>query len=86
MTIADQSPTGAPPSPRWNILITAADGTQLRWRKAGAVHTLSPDLGPIWVANFKPALFQVAPDGTLVARGSDSRAQDIVSVALIQPG
>ena len=67
---------------RWFVRLTTADGRELHWHKGGVRHTLSPELGPHWVANFKPALFQVMPDGGIVARGSQAGAADIVAVAL----
>ena len=66
---------------RWIVVIATVDGRTLHWRKGGAVHTLSPELGPIWIANFKPALFQVLDDGSIVARGS-AGAVDIREVTL----
>ncbi len=70
------------PDPRWRIRITDTAGRTTLWRKAGAIHSLAPELGPIWVANFKPALFQVMPDGAIVPRGADPLAADIATVAL----
>jgi hypothetical protein len=63
------------------IRITTADGRQLLWHKAGRHHQLPDELGPMWVANFKPALFQVLPDGSIVPRGATGAA-DIATVAL----
>jgi hypothetical protein len=71
-----------PAAGRWYVLITAADGTRRRWRKQGREHTLAAELGPVWVANFKPAMFQVLDDGQLLPRGADARALEVVSVAL----
>jgi len=71
-----------PPAPRWHVAIITSDGRRLRWHKQGRAHTLPAELGPVWVANFKPALFQVMPDGALVARGADAHAADIAQVAL----
>jgi hypothetical protein len=68
--------------PRWRVSITTIDGTSMPWRKNGKVHTLSHLLGPTWIANFKPAIFQALADGSLVARGSVPGAVDIASVAL----
>ena len=45
--------------------------------KGGQVHTLDERLGPLWVANFKPAMFQLLPDGNLVPRGT-AGAADVV--------
>ena len=67
---------------RWYIRITTVDGQELYWHKAGVKHSLSPELGETWVANFKPELFQVLPDGRFVPRGSDARAVDVATVAL----
>jgi len=67
---------------RWRVVITTINGDEVRWRKSGAMHTLSPELGQLWVGNFKPALFQVMPDGHIVPRDSDPKAIDIARVAL----
>jgi hypothetical protein len=68
--------------PRWRIRITTVTGAEVLWRKGGVVHSLAPELGTMWVTNFKPALFQVMPDGAIVPRGADPRAVDIAAVAL----
>jgi hypothetical protein len=68
--------------PRWRIRLTLVDGTTVLWRRAGVVHTLSETLGPVWAANFKPALFQALPDGEIVPRGGSPRAIDIAAVAV----
>ncbi len=73
-------------APRWHVLITTADGRRLHWHRAGARHTLAADLGPLWVANFKPALFQVTADGAIIPRGSQADALEIVAVALATAG
>lgn len=52
------------------------------WRKGGAVHTLAPELGPMWVQHFKPELFQVLPDGHIVPPGTDPKASPIAKVEL----
>jgi hypothetical protein len=52
-------------SERYKIKITTESGRELYWVKRGQVHTLSRDLAEIWVKNFKPAIFQVTPDGEL---------------------
>jgi hypothetical protein len=67
---------------RWRIRITTVDGRRVLWRKGGQVHSLAPELGPVWVQNFKPSLFQVMPDGHIVPRDSDPKATDIASVDL----
>jgi hypothetical protein len=69
-------------APRWHVLITTADGRQLYWHRAGARHTLAAALGPLWVANFKPALFQVTAAGAIIPRGSQADALEIVAVTL----
>jgi hypothetical protein len=66
---------------RWRVVITTADGRTLRWRKNDRVHSLSPELGPIWIANFRPGVFQVLADGSLVPRGTPG-ASDVAAVAL----
>lgn len=67
---------------RWHIRIHAVDGTVCWWVKAGRIHSLSPDLGPVWVANFRPEVFQVLPDGQLVPRGTPG-AVDVQRVELV---
>jgi hypothetical protein len=69
------------PAARWRIAITAADGRRVHWRKAGRIHTLSFELGPTWVANFQPGIFQVLGDGSLVPRGTPG-AVDVAQVDL----
>ncbi|MHC5067734.1 MAG: hypothetical protein ACYTF0_04000 [Planctomycetota bacterium] len=66
----------------WHVRITTVDGRHLLWHKGGQVHQLRAELGPTWVANFKPALFQALPDGSFVPRGSDPRAVDVIRVEL----
>jgi hypothetical protein len=70
------------PAPRLRILLTAADGRVVPWRKQERIHTLPAELAHTWVANFKPGLFQMLPDGAIVPRGSDARALDIAAVAV----
>jgi hypothetical protein len=65
---------------RWRIRITTIDGRTMPWRKSGQIHSLAPELGPVWLANFKPDLFQVLPDGHIVPRGADPKAVDIAKV------
>ena len=52
---------------RYKIKITTTEGLVVYWVKRGQVHTLDEDLAKIWVANFKPAIFQVTRDGRPVA-------------------
>jgi hypothetical protein len=66
---------------RWRVAITTADGLRVHWRKADRTHTLSWELGPVWIASIKKAIFQVMPDGSIVARGLPGAA-DIASVEL----
>jgi len=54
---------------RYKIRITTADGQTFYWHKRGALHTVSEDVADIFVANFKPELFQVNPDGSLTPPG-----------------
>lgn len=67
---------------RWHVLITAADGRRLFWHRAGARHTLAAALGPLWIANFKPALFQVTAEGAIIPRGTLADALEISAVEL----
>ena len=55
---------------RYRIRITLVDGREVWWHKGGAIHTLAAELAPVWVANFKPALFQGLPEGGIVPRGA----------------
>ena len=50
---------------RYKIKITAEDGQTFYWHKRGQLHTVESDVAEIFVANFKPELFQVRPDGSL---------------------
>ena len=59
---------------RFRVRLTTVDGRILHWVKAGQIHSLDERLAPIWIANFKPALFQVSPDGQLVPRGTPDAA------------
>lgn len=63
---------------RFRVRLTTVDGRVLHWVKAGLIHSLDERLAPIWIANFKPALFQVSPDGQLVSRGT-AEAVDVVA-------
>jgi hypothetical protein len=72
-------------APRWRVRIIAASGRAVFWRKAGREHTLAAELGETWAANFKPALFQVMPDGAIVPRGEPG-AEDIARVELVAEG
>ena len=50
---------------RFKIRLTTTDGDVLYWHKRGRVHTVEADVARIFVANFRPELFEVRPDGTL---------------------
>jgi len=50
---------------RYKIRIIAEDGEVLYWHKRGEVHIVDEDVARIFVAHFKPELFQVAADGSL---------------------
>ena len=50
---------------RYKIKITSQDGRTFYWHKRGQLHTVEEDVADIFVANFKPELFQVLPDGSL---------------------
>ena len=63
---------------RFRVRLTTVDGRVLQWVKAGQIHSLDERLAPIWIANFKPAMFQVAADGQLVPRGTPA-AVDVVA-------
>lgn len=59
-------PLGSAPR-RYKIKITAEDGRTFYWHKRGQIHTVEEDVATIFVANFKPGLFQVLPDGSLTS-------------------
>jgi hypothetical protein len=67
---------------RYRVRLTTADGTTLFWHKGGRIHSLDERLGPLWIQNFKPNLFQVDADGQLVPRGtpgaSDAQSWELV--------
>jgi hypothetical protein len=67
------------------VCLITADGTRLLWHKGGRPHTLDERLGPLWVQNFKPAIFQVLPDGQLVSRGTVG-AVDVIAWELTPEG
>ena len=52
-------------SRRYKIKVTTLEGQVFYWHKRGQLHTLEEDVASIFVANFKPELFQVREDGTL---------------------
>ena len=62
---------------RFHIRLTTVDGRILHWRKAGQIHTLDERLAPVWIANFKPTVFQVLADGQLVPTGTLEAAEII---------
>jgi hypothetical protein len=49
---------------RYKIRITTRDGQVLYWHKRGRLHLVEEDVAQIFVANFKPAVFEVQPDGS----------------------
>jgi hypothetical protein len=55
--------TNAGGAQRYKIRITTEDGGTLYWHKRGQLHVVDEDVARIFVANFKPELFQVLPDG-----------------------
>ena len=52
-------------SQRYKIKVTTQDGRVFYWHKRGELHTVEEDVANVFVANFKPELFQVREDGTL---------------------
>ena len=56
---------GEPAARRYKIKILADDGRVFYWHKRGQLHLVDEDVATIFVANFKPAVFQVKVDGTL---------------------
>jgi hypothetical protein len=52
---------------RYRIRITTVDGEVLYWHKRGEVHVVDEDVARVFVASFKPELFQVLPDGSLTS-------------------
>lgn len=73
---------GMDTAPRWYVKITTSGGGTLYWHRAGGRHTLSQALGAHWVANFKPALFQVTPEGAIIPRDSQPGGLEILGVDL----
>ncbi len=65
------------------IRLTLVDGRTVWWHKGGQIHTLPPELAPIWVTHFKPAIFQAMPDGGIVPRGAPG-AVDIAKVEAVE--
>lgn len=53
----------------FKIQLTTSDGQIFYWHKMGKLHTIPEDLANIWVAKFKPEIFQVTAAGELVAVG-----------------
>ncbi|MEC9351727.1 MAG: hypothetical protein VYD81_00290 [Planctomycetota bacterium] len=66
---------------RYKIRITTEDGETLYWNKRGGIHIVDEDVAQIFVANFKPELFQVLPDGSLTPP-SPGRTKQIVKVEM----
>ncbi|HEX5035775.1 MAG TPA: hypothetical protein VFX30_01270 [bacterium] len=64
----------------YKILVTAADGRTLFWRKRGEVHLLPESLANTWVEKFKPHLFDILPSGEMVGSGRDPAALKIAKV------
>ena len=59
-------------SARYKIKVTTRDGRVFYWHKRGQLHTVEEDVAIIFVANFKPELFQVRDDGTLGPPGPET--------------
>ncbi len=53
---------------RFKIQIITEDGQTFYWHKRGKLHTVGEDVADILLAKFKPALFQVLPDGSMTSR------------------
>ena len=66
---------------RYKIRITTEDGDTLYWNKRGGIHIVDEDVAQIFVANFKPELFQVLPDGSLTPP-APGRTKQIVKVEM----
>ena len=62
---AKGEPLGQGPPRRFKIKVTTEDGRVFYWHKRGQLHVVDEDVAALFIANFKPALFQVKPDGTL---------------------
>ena len=67
---------------RYKIKITTTEGLVVYWVKRGQVHTLDEDLAKMWVANFKPAIFQVTRDGALTSPTPDVETFPIAQVEM----
>lgn len=70
------------PGERYKIKITTASGFEVFWVKQGRVHTLPRELAEIWVANFKPELFQVTREGELTPPAPDVESFPIAQVGM----
>lgn len=57
-------PLGAAPR-RYKIKILTRDGRVFYWHKRGQIHVVEEDVATIFVANFRPEVFQAKEDGTL---------------------
>jgi hypothetical protein len=66
---------------RYKIRITTEDGDTLYWNKRGSIHVVDEDVARIFVAHFKPELFQVLPDGSLTPP-DPGRTKQIVKVEM----
>ena len=66
---------------RYKIRITTEDGETLYWNKRGGIHIVDEDVARIFVAHFKPELFGVLPDGSLISPDPD-RTRRIVKVEM----
>ncbi len=66
---------------RFKIRITTESGDVVYWHKRGELHTVEEDVARIFVANFKPELFQALPDGHLTPP-EPGKTQAIVKVEM----
>ncbi len=65
----------------YKIRITTEDGKTLYWNKRGGIHIVDEDVARIFVAHFKPELFEVLPDGSLTPP-APGRTKQIVKVEM----
>jgi hypothetical protein len=78
----DAGASGEKPKPPWVVKVTTVTGRTLLWHKNGRLHVLSPDLGPLWVASFRPELFDVCPDGRFVPKGEAPEGMAVAKVEI----
>ena len=69
---------------RYKIRVTTEDGKVLYWHKGGQLHVIDEDVARIFVANFKPEIFEVRADGSFSSSvpGETARIRKVEMVRL----